>query len=109
MRTNWFYIFVAFMFCGMLFLTFKFFKGSGHSSVGIAISNTYTVSTDKAALVTGVKVVSGQEIRSGQLLVELTSVELEMQIEKMEQRISVLKMEQREKTREEDREFYGSL
>jgi multidrug resistance efflux pump len=99
MRVNWFYIFVAFTFCGMLFLTFRFFKGSGHSSVGVAVSNAYTVSTDKAALVTGVKVAPGQEIKAGQLLVELSSVELEMEIEKMEQRISVLKMEQREKTK----------
>lgn len=99
MRVNWFYIFVACMFFGMLFLTFRYFKGSGHSSVGIAISNAYTVSTDKAATVAGVKVVPGQEIRSGQLLVELSSVELEMQIEKMEQRIGVLKMEQQEKTK----------
>lgn len=99
MKLNWFYIFIAFMFCAMLFISFRFFKGSGHSSVGVAMSNSYSVSTDKAALVSTVKVIPGQEIKSGQLLVELSSAELEMEIEKLEHRISVLKMEQQEKSK----------
>jgi multidrug resistance efflux pump len=97
MKLNWYYILTGTLLIAMLFVTVKYFKGSGHSSVGVAVSNGYKVTSDKPALVASVKVTSGEQIKEGQLLVELSSVELEMEIEKLENRISVLKMEQLEK------------
>jgi multidrug resistance efflux pump len=97
MKLNWYYILTSFLFIAMIFVTVKYFKGSGHSSVGVAVSNGYKVTSDKPALVASVKVTPGEQIKEGQLLVELSSVELEMEIEKLQNRISVLQMEQLEK------------
>jgi multidrug resistance efflux pump len=99
MKLNWFYIFIALFFCCMLFISMRYFKGSGHASVGVAYGKQYKVNADKSALVKSVAVVPGQEIKEGHLLVELSSSDLEMTIAKLEHRISVLKSDQSEKNK----------
>jgi multidrug resistance efflux pump len=99
MKNNWFYLLIALLFGGMLFVTVKFFHGSGHSSVGITNSREYRINAEKSALVKSVPVVPGQEVKEGQLLVELSSSDLEMSIEKLQHRISVLKSDQLEKSK----------
>ncbi len=99
MRFNGYYILVIVLFGGMLFLTLKFFRGSGHASVGVTNSRVYRINAEKAGLVKSIPVVPGQEVKEGQLLVELTSSELEMSIEKLLHRIAVLQSDQSEKAK----------
>lgn len=97
MRFNWFYILIGFLFAGMLFISIRYFRGSGHASVGVAYSREYRINSDKAALVKNISVVPGQQVKAGQLLVELTSSELDINIQKLTQRIEVLESELNEK------------
>jgi multidrug resistance efflux pump len=99
MKFNWFYVFIGLLFLSMLFISMRFFQGSGHASVGVAYSKEYKINSEKAALVASVKVVPGQQIKEGDLLVELTSDELEMSIEKLITKISLLKSELQEKNK----------
>src|SRR5262245_50586685 len=96
---NWFYIVVAILFLGMLYISAKFFKGSGNSSVGIAQSKEYRINAEKSALVKKVFVVPGQQVKAGDPLIELTSQEMEIDIDKLSSRIIVLKSEQQEKSK----------
>ncbi len=99
MRINWFYILIAFLFVGMLFISLRFFKGSSDSTVGITYAKEYKITSEKSALVKSVRVVPGQQIRAGELLIELQSNGLEIDIEKITNRIAVLKSEQVEKSK----------
>ena len=82
-NTNWFYVLIAVMLVAMLFISGRYFKGSGESSVGIAQTSEYKLKTEKSALVMAIHVVPGMEVRAGELLVELTSDELEVDISKL--------------------------
>lgn len=97
MKVNWFYVLIGVLFCLMMFITVRYFKGTGHASIGIAYAEQYKIKAEKAAVVTAVKVVPGQQIKKGQLLVELSSSELEMELEKLKQKIGLLQSEQNEK------------
>jgi multidrug resistance efflux pump len=99
MRFNGFYIFVLVLLGAMLFLTLKFFRGSGHASVGVTNSRVYKINSEKSALVKSIPVVAGQEVKEGQLLVELSSSELEMSMEKLIHKIAVLHSDQLEKAK----------
>jgi HlyD family secretion protein len=82
-----------------MYLTLKYFRGSGHASVGITNASEYKINSEKAALVKAVPVVPGQEVKAGQLLVELSSSDLEMSIEKLLHKIAVLRSDQLEKAK----------
>lgn len=99
MRINGFYIFIAVLLVGMLFVSSRYFKGSGDSSIGITQSREYRINSEKSALVKSVHVVPGQQVKSGDLLIELTSQELEIELDKLTNRIAVLKSEQLEKAK----------
>lgn len=96
---NWFYLTIALLFMGMLYISAKFFKGSGNSSIGITQSKEYKINSEKSALVKKVHVVPGRQVKAGDILVELTSNELEIDIDKLTNRVSVLKSEQLEKSK----------
>ncbi len=97
MRLNWFYILIAFLFLAMLFVSFRFFKGSRFTTVGVTYAREFKVNAEKPSLVTSIGVVPGQQVKKGDLLVELSSAALELEIEKMNGRIGVLKSEKEEK------------
>ena len=99
MKVNGYYVLIAGLFVAMMFLTVTFFRGTGHASVGITNSSVYKLSSEKSALVKAIPVVPGQEVKKGQLLVELSSSELEISIEKLIHRISVLQSDLREKAK----------
>lgn len=99
MKFNGFYIFVIALLGTMLFLTVKYFRGAGHASVGVTSSRVYKISAEKAAYVKNVPVVPGQEIKAGELLVELSSSELEMSLEKLAHKMDVLRSDQLEKAK----------
>tara|TARA_Y100001980_G_scaffold45816_1_gene27151 strand:- start:5423 stop:6409 length:987 start_codon:yes stop_codon:yes gene_type:complete len=98
-NTNWFYVLIAVMLVAMLFISGRYFKGSGESSVGIAQTSEYKLKTEKSALVMAIHVVPGMEVRAGELLVELTSDELEVDISKLINRIAIYKSERAEKAK----------
>ena len=96
-KTNWFYVFIGCMLVSMLYISAKYFKGSGEASIGIAETTEYKVKTEKTALVRSVNVVPGMEVEAGQLLVELSSEELEVDIARLSNRISMAKAELQQK------------
>ena len=96
---NWFYGLIGLMFLGMLYISGRFFKGSGNSSIGITEAKEYRINSEKSSLVKSVYVVPGRQVKAGDALVELTSNELEIDIDKLSNRIIVLKSEQQEKSK----------
>ncbi len=104
-QMNWFYVLIGVMFLAMLFISSRYFKGSGDASIGVAQSREYKINSDKSALVTSIKVVPGQEVNEGDLLIELTSEALEIEIAKLVNRIAVLKSERAEKAKLADAEI----
>jgi len=99
MRFNWYYIFVLILFVGMLWVSMRYFKGSRYSTVGVTSAREHKISAEKSALVKNVHVVSGQQVKAGDLLVELSSNELDIDIAKLKNQIDVLRAEQVEKAK----------
>ncbi|MBL7857454.1 MAG: hypothetical protein JNM57_07175 [Cyclobacteriaceae bacterium] len=96
---NWFYIFVGVLFVSMLFISSRYFKGSGNSSVGLTKAKEFKISSEKSSQIKKVYVVPGRQVKAGEMLVELTSNQLEMDIDKLTNKIAVLKSEQMEKSK----------
>jgi len=96
---NWFYVFIGLFLIAMLIINARYFKGSGNASIGIAQTKEYKINSEKSALVKSVQVVPGRQVKEGDLLIELTSQELEMDIAKLANRIVVLKSERDEKVK----------
>ncbi len=101
MRTgaNWFYIFVGIMLVAMLYISGKYFKGSGEASIGVAQTSEYKVNSEKSALVKAINIVPGMQVKEGDLLAELTSDALEVDMAKLSNRIAVHKSERAEKAK----------
>ena len=101
MRTtfNWFYGLIAVLFLSMLYISAKFFKGSGNSSIGITLAKEHRINTEKPSLIKVVHASPGKQVKSGDILIELTSTELEMDIDKLNTRINLLKSEHQEKSK----------
>ncbi|MBL7876752.1 MAG: biotin/lipoyl-binding protein [Cyclobacteriaceae bacterium] len=104
-QANWFYVLIALLFASMLFISLRYFKGSGDASIGIAETKEYKINSEKSALVKSIYVVPGRQVKAGDLLIELTSQELEMDLAKLANRISVLRSERREKAKLADAEI----
>ena len=96
---NWFYGLVAVVFAAMIWISAKYFRGSDYSSIGITEVKEYKINSEKSALVKSVHVVPGQQVKAGELLLDLTSAELEMDIEKNTNRIELLKAERQSKAK----------
>lgn len=96
---NWFYVLIGLLFVSMLYISARYFKGSGNSSIGIAKALEYRINSEKSSLVKAVHVVPGRQVKAGDILVELTSQELEIDIDKLSSRVGVLKSEQLEKSK----------
>ena len=99
MRTsfNWFYGLIAVLFLGMLYISARFFRGSGNSSIGITLAKEHRINSEKPSLIKVVHASPGKQVKSGDILIELTSAELEIEIDKLLTRINLLKSEQAEK------------
>lgn len=96
---NWFYILIALLFMSMLYISARFFKGSGNSSIGITLAKEHRINTEKPSLIKAVHASPGKQVKAGDMLVELTSTELEMDIDKLTTRITLLKSENQEKSK----------
>jgi multidrug resistance efflux pump len=99
MKFNWFYIFIIALFFMMLFVTFRYFRGSRHSTVGITHSREHKINAEKPAQVKAIKVAPGQQVKQGDLLIELTSNDLDIEIAKLTNRILALQSEKNEKSK----------
>jgi len=96
---NWFYGVVVIVFAAMIWISAKYFRGSAYSSIGITEVKEYKINSERSALIKSVRVVAGQQVKTGELLIELSSIELEMDIDKISNRIVLLKDEQQSKAR----------
>lgn len=96
---NWFYLVIGVFFIGMLWVSAKYFRGSDYSSIGITEVKEYKINSEKAALVKSIRVVPGQQVKAGDLLIDLTSAELDMEIERISNRIALSKAEQQSKAK----------
>jgi len=96
---NGFYVLVGVLFVAMLYISSRFFKGSSGSTVGVTYGKEYKITSEKASLVKVVHVVAGQQVKAEQLLIELTSSELEIEIQKLTNKLSVLRSEQDDKSK----------
>jgi multidrug resistance efflux pump len=105
MKVNGFYIFIFILFGAMLFVSARYFRGSGDSSVGLAKSKAHNINSEKSSLVKAVPVVPGQQVKKGDLLIELSNQELDIELDKLENRIAVLRSEQQEKAKLADSEI----
>jgi multidrug resistance efflux pump len=99
MRFNWFYLLIGVLFFAMLFISSRYFRGSGDAAIGLAQTKEYKINSEKSALVKRLPVVPGMQVKEGDVLVELTSQELEIEIAKLTNRIVILKSEQTEKAK----------
>ncbi len=98
-RVNWFYIFIGLLLIFMLYISARYFKGSGNASIGIAMAQDYKITSEKSAFIKSVHAVPGMQVKAGDLLIELSSQELEVEIAKQTNRISSLKLELAEKSK----------
>lgn len=96
---NWFYVLVAIIFAAMIWISARYFRGSDYSSIGITEVKEYKINSERSALVKAVQVVPGQQVKTGQLLIDLGSTELDMDIDKITNRIALLKDERQSKAR----------
>jgi multidrug resistance efflux pump len=94
-----FYVFIGMLFIVMLFITMHFFNGAKHSLVGVTYAKEYIINSEKPSLVKKVNVISGQDVKVGDLLVELSSSDLDMEIDRLQNRILAIETEQSEKTK----------
>jgi multidrug resistance efflux pump len=99
MKFNWYYLFIAIFFITMLGLNVKYFRGTGYTSVGVTYSKGYKINADKSATVKSIAVVPGQQVKVGDLLVELTSFNLDLELDKLQNRITTLQSERAEKSK----------
>ncbi len=83
----------------MIFINLKFFRSSGNSSVGVTYSKGFKINADKSAQVKSVLVVPGQQVKAGDVLIELTSFNLDLELSKLQSRITTLKSERAEKAK----------
>jgi multidrug resistance efflux pump len=94
MKFNWFYAFVIVVLGTMLFVTVKYFRGSANSSIGVTQAREYKVNAERPAVVKSINVHPGQQVKHGDLLLELSSSALEVDITKHENRLAALKSDQ---------------
>jgi multidrug resistance efflux pump len=92
-----FYLFIGALFVGMLFINIKFFKSSSGTNIGITDAMAYKISSEKSGFIKRVLVVPGQEIKAGDLLLEMENNVLDMEITKLQSRIAAMKKERVEK------------
>jgi multidrug resistance efflux pump len=99
MKFNWFYLFIVLLLISMVFISLRYFKGSRHSTVGITHSREHKINAEKAAQVKSIKVIPGQQVSAGDLLIELISNSLEIEVAKLNNKITSLHSEKSEKAK----------
>lgn len=96
-KFNGFYLFVFAFVIGMLVVTFQYFRGSANSNIGITQAREYRISSEKPGVIKGIYVSPGQEVKAGELLVEVENPSLEIELVKLTSQIDALKKEREEK------------
>lgn len=97
MRLNSFYIVVVVLGALLLYVTSKFYDGSGKFWVGMAEAKDFSITSEKQAMVKRVLVVGGQQVHIGDTLLVLESQALLQDEEKLHNRIALLQSEKMEK------------
>lgn len=97
MTQKGFYILIVLMLGAMLFISQRYFRGSGNSFAGITSAKPYSLSASQKAIVDSIYVTPGQLVRKNTILVKLRSPELEFDFARLEGKMAVLESEIREK------------
>lgn len=95
-KANSFYIFVAILFISLMALNSVFFKGS-RSFIGVTYSKPYNINAEKSGIISTLNVVPGQEVKQGDLLIEVESPQLNLEIQKLTKQIELFKSDIKEK------------
>lgn len=82
----------------MFYLNMQYFRGSSSSNVGITQAAKYKISAEKPGSIKEIYVSPGQEVKAGDLLVEMENSGLEIQIDKLKNEVAALKKEKEEKS-----------
>lgn len=96
-RESYFYAMIAVLLGGMIYISAVYFRGSGRSVVGVAVAQGHRLTAEQTGIVSEIFVMPGQQIRSGDSLLVLTSVDLQIELQKVEQRLVNLYRERDEK------------
>jgi HlyD family secretion protein len=92
-----FYVFIAVLFAGMVYVSATWFRGSGKSVVGVAASKGHRIVSEEGGVVVRIYVVPGQQVEAGDSLVRLVSNSLQMDFDKIRQRLDLLNRERSER------------
>ena len=88
-KINFFFVFIGVLFVSLLFVNKFYFDG--HSSfLGITYAKKYQINTEKSATILNSYVIPRKTVSTGDLLIELESLELELVIKKLEKEIQNL-------------------
>ncbi len=98
-KVNGFYIVVALLLGLMLYISATYFSGTGNASIGVAVARDYKINSEKPTLVKSVHAVPGQQVKEGDLLIELISQESDTEVAKLTNQITTLKLELTEKAK----------
>lgn len=98
-KVNGFYIIVALLLGLMLYISATYFSGTGNASIGVAVARDYKINSEKPTLVKSVHAVPGQQVKEGDLLIELISQESDTEVAKLTNQITTLKLELTEKAK----------
>jgi multidrug resistance efflux pump len=99
MKINGYFVFVALSFALMLFISVRYFRSAGNASVGITSASGFKINSERSATVYKIWVVPGQQVKAGDVLVELTSFELDLELDRLQSRIVTLQSERSEKSK----------
>ena len=95
-KINSFYLIIGLAFATMLSVNTQYFKGS-NAFLGVTYAKKYQINAEKPAVIEQTHVVSGQTVAPGQILVEMSSPELQLEIQKLEKEIEIYRSEMDEK------------
>lgn len=88
MKVNYFYLFIILIGFGLIFISPVYFKNSSAFLPAVTYSKSHKITSDLAAQVNRVWVKPGQQIKSGDTLVELTSSFIIQEMRKLELRLT---------------------
>ena len=94
-KINFFFVFIGVLFVSLLLVN-KFYFGGNSSFLGITYAKKYQINTEKSATILNSYVIPGKTVSTGDLLIELESLELELVIKKLEKEIQNLESKKTE-------------
>lgn len=95
-KVNTFYLLIGVLFVVMILVNTQYFKGS-RAFLGVSYAKEYLINVEKPAIIEKTYVVPGQTVSAGDLLVELSSPELNLEIRRLQKEIEIGESQLQEK------------